>query len=253
MTQMKLDKILKKRSKRLLDFFFRTKCLSVLVMFLLLVISGVICYFNFNAENTLPHLITGGITILIFLLFLLSILRLFNNNVTREEVDTIIANDRKIAFDGLFQNLAIENIRSRYQVEPLELVCPEVYPRRRTIVYRYFKKDNKVYYSQVGYTWLFFGAKSLYYYHASVNHIYGYIGHEVSTEFDYKDIITVQTAVNHVHGVETLVLTLSLVNGETVNIPLRTRPNRFYGSTHALSDKEAAVLSTIRQVIRKSK
>ena len=253
MTQIRLDKILKKRDKRLLDFFFRVKCLSVLVMFILLAVSCLVCYLTVDPENNLPHLIVGGVTILVFLLFLLSILRLFNNNITREEVDAIIAHDREIAFNGLFQNLAIENIRSRYQVEPLELVCPEVYPRRKTIVYRYFKEDSKVYYSQIGYTWLFFGEKSLYYYHSSVNHVYGYIGYEVSTEFDYKDIVTVQTTVNHVHGVETLMLTLSLVNGEYVNIALRTRPNNFYGSTHALSDKEAAVLSTIRKVIRNSK
>ena len=253
MAQMNLEKILKNRSKRMLDFFFRTKCLSVLIMATLLVIAGVICYISYNPEDTLPHLIVGGATILIFLLLLLSILRLFNNNLTREEVDAVIAHDRQIAFDGLFQNLSIENIKSRYQVEPLELVCPEVYPGRKTICYRYFKKDSKVYYSQVGYTWLFFGEKSLYYYHASVNHVYGFIGYEVSTEFDYKDIVTVQTSVKHYHGVERFMLTLTLVNGESVNIALRTRPNFFYGSTHSLSEKEASVLSTIRQVIRKSK
>jgi hypothetical protein len=174
-------------------------------------------------------------------------------NITREELEAVIAHDRGIAYDGLFKNLAIENVRSRYQTDPIEVVCPEVYPRRKTIIYRYFKKDSKVYYSQIGYSWLLFGEKSLYYYHASVNHIYGYVGHEVSCEFDYKDIVSLQTDTTHENGVESLVLSISLVNGEVLDIALRTRPNRVYGSTHQLSEKEAQVISTIRNVVRNSK
>ena len=59
------------------------------------------------------HLISGSVTAIAFLLFLLSVLRLFNGNITREELEAVIAHDRGIAYDGLFKNLAIENVRSR--------------------------------------------------------------------------------------------------------------------------------------------
>lgn len=251
MSNVNLKKVLKKRTKLLLNFFFRVKCLSVLVFFILLVIGIIVS--AVTLDNSTAHLISGCVTALIFVLFLLSILRLFNKNITREEVEAVIAHDRGIVYDELFKNLAIEKLKSKYQAEPLEIICPEVYPKMNTIIYRYFRKDNKIYYSQIGYSWLLFGEKSMYYYHASVNHIYGYTGYEVSYEFDYKDIVSIKTAINHENHVETLILTLSLTNGETLNIALRTRPNKFYESTHKLSEKEALVISTIRNVIRNSK
>jgi hypothetical protein len=253
MAHINLEKILKKRSKLLLDFFFRVKGWSILVCFILFGIGCLVSYYTLDSEYNLAHLISGCVTAFLFLAFLLSILRLFEKNITREELEAVIAYDRSIAYDQLFKNLSIENIKSRYQTDPIEIVCPEVYPKRKTIVYRYFENDSKVFYSQIGYSWLFFGEKSLYYYHSSVNHIYGYVGHENSCEFDYSDIVSISTSTTHVNEVESLVLTLSLVNGETLDIALRTRPNHYYGSTHELSQKEAYLLSTIRNIIRKSK
>lgn len=253
MAGVNLEKIFKKRSKLLLRFFFKKNCKNVILFSLLFValLVGAILTKAFNP--IFVHYILGGLTILAFLFLLLSILRLFNGNLTREEVDAIFAHDRKIAYDGLFKNLVIENVKTKYQADPLEIVCPELYPRRNKILYRFFEKDGKVYYTHVGYSWLFFGEKSLYYYHSVVNHVHGYVGYDVSYEFDYKDIVTIQTVTDHQNDVETFVLTVSLVNGETLDIALRTRPNKIYTSTHTLSDKEAQVVSTIRGVIRNSK
>ena len=147
MTDMNLNKILKNRTKLLFRFFFRVHCLSVLVFFLILAVSAAVSYFTVGNENAMVHLISGSVSALAFLLFLLSILRLFNGNITREELEAVIAHDRGVAYEGLFKNLAIENVKSKYQADPIEIVCPEVYPKRKTIVYRYFKKDHKVYFS----------------------------------------------------------------------------------------------------------
>ena len=251
MSEVNLNKILEKRTKLLLDFFFRVRYwgfLVFLVIFLVSVILSAILLFNDTA-----HIIAGCISAICFLLFLLALLGVFDKTIKREEVEAVMAYDREIVYNELFRNLSIEKIRSKYISDPIEVVCPEVYPKMNSIIYRYFRYDNKIYYSQVGYSWLFFGEKSLYYYHASVNHIYGYTGYEVSYEFDYKDIISIKTSVNHEDDVETFTLTLSLANGETLDIALRTRPNKFYESTHKLSEKEAKILSTIRNVIRNSK
>ena len=93
----------------------------------------------------------------------------------------------------------------------------------------------------------------MYCYKASVNHIHGHTGYELSSEFDYKDIVSIKTAVTHDNNVEKFILTLSLVNGETHDIYLRKIPNRIYESTHKLTDNEATVLSTIRNAIRSGK
>ena len=75
MTEIKLEKILKKRVMLLQNFFFNVKCWSVLVFFILLVLACVGSYLTIN--NTIVHYIFGCATALVFLLFLLSILRLF--------------------------------------------------------------------------------------------------------------------------------------------------------------------------------
>ena len=251
MSNVNLEKLLRKRKELLLNFFFRVKRWSTLIFFILFAVSAIVA--GLTTKFNVVHIIFGCLTVVFFLLFLLSILRLFNKNITREEVEAIFAYDRGIVYEELFKNLSIEKLRSKYQTEPIEIICPEEYPKMNQIIYRYFAYDNKMYYSQVGYSWLFFGEKSMYYYRASVNHIYGYTGYEVSHEFDYKDIVSIKTAVTHENDVETFVLTLSLTNGETLPIPLRTRPNKYYESTHKLSEKEEKILSTIRGIIRNSK
>ena len=93
----------------------------------------------------------------------------------------------------------------------------------------------------------------MYYYHSTVNHIHGFVGYDQSYEFDYEDVVSIQTVTSHDNHVEKFVLTISLTNGETLNIALRTRPNKIYASTHVLSNKEAEVVARIRSVIRNSK
>lgn len=251
MTELKLKKLLAKRTKLLYNFFLRRRSFSIVFFLIVLVASAVATYFTIPYQ--LAHLILGGVTILAFLGFLLSLLRLFNQNIKIEELEQIIKIDREAAYSNVFRHLDIENVRSRYQADPLELVCPEAYPGRKTIAYRYVKKNKKVYYSQVGYNWLFFGEKSLYNYRVSVNHIHGFVGHECSTEFNYSDVVSIHTETTHKNNVEKLVLKLTLLNGEVFEILLRNLPNKNYGSTHKLNDKEAEIITTVRSVVRKSK
>ena len=251
MSNVNLNKILPNRVKLMLDFFFRVKHWSVLIFFILFALTAIAS--GLTVQYEVVHIILGCVTAIFFLLFLLAILSLFKKSITREEVEALMAYDRQFVYDELFKNLSIEKLRSKYQTEPIEIMCPEAYPKMNSIVYRFFRYFNKTYYSQVGYSCLFFGEKSMYYYHASVNHIYGYNGYDESCEFDYKDIVSIRTTVNHEDGIETFVVTLTLTNGETLDIALRTRPNSYYESTHKLSEKEAKILSTIRSVIRSSK
>ena len=253
MADINLERILEKRVKFMIRFFYRPHIFGILLLFLVLGGCGYVSYTTVGNENPMVHLITGTVTVVAFLLFLLSILVMFNKNLSSEEVDALIAHDRSVAYEGLFENLVIENNKGNYQTDPIEVVCPDIYPNRKPVAYRYFKKSNKVYYSHIGYTWLFFGENSLYYHHSSINHIYGGVDEEVSCEFNYKDIVSVQTTRAYEKGIRVLVLSISLVNGEVFDIPLRIRPNRISDATYQLTEKEASIISTIRKVVRKSK
>lgn len=252
MAELKSKKLLSKRTKLLYNYFLKARSFAIIFFAVLLLIFVGVTYLT-SGGNLIVHLVFGGVSILVFLLFLLSLLRVFNRNIKTEELEYIIKVDREAAYSNVFKNLDIENIKSKYQADPLEIICPEVYPGRKSIAYRYNKKNRKVYYSQVGYSWLFFGEKSLYYYHISVNHIHGYVGHEVSTEFDYSDVVSIHTETTHKGHVERLTLKLTLINGETFAINLRNLPNRDYGSTHKLSDREAEIITTIRNIVRNAK
>ena len=250
MAQVNEKKLLKKRSKRMLEFFFKVRSKSVVITLLILAIFASVTYYAIGKEMLTLHYVLGSFSILAFVLFLLSILRVFNNKLTCEDLDAIIAVDRSTAFGGLFKNFAIKNAKSEYIADPIEITCPEVYPGRKTIVYRFIKKRSKVYYSQTGYSWLFFGQDRLFYYHASINHIYGYVGHEIASEVEYKNIVHVRSESTYVKGQERITVYLSLVNGEVLEIVLRTRPTKVYKSSHDLSPVEEQILTSIRTHLR---
>ena len=250
MTQVNEKKLLKKRSRRMLEFFFKIRSKSVVVAsVLLLLATGFTCY-AIDKNNVKVHYFLGSFSVFAFVLFLLSLLRVFNNKLTLDDLEEIISIDRRTAFGGLFKNFAIKNSKNDYVADPIELTCPEVYPGRKTIVYRFVKKRNKVYYSQTGYSWLFFGKDRLFYYHASINHIYGFVGHEIASEVAYKNIVHVRSESTFSKGQERITLHLSLVNGEVLDIVLRSRPIKVYESSHELTSLEEKILTSIRTNIR---
>ena len=250
MAQVNEKKLLKKRSKRMLEFFFKIRSKSVLVALVLLLAAASWSYYMVHIQNLKLHYVAGSVSIFTFILFLLSILRVFNNKLTCEDLESIIESDRRTALNGLFKNFAIKNSKSEYISDPIEITSPEVYPGRRTIVYRYIKKRDKVYYSQTGYSWLFFGQDRLFYYHASINHVHGFVGHEIASEVLYKNIVHVRSESTFVKGEERITLYLSLVNGEVIDIVLRSRPTKVYESSHELSKVEEKILTSIRTNLR---
>ena len=250
---MKVNKtrLFKKRVKLMFNFFFRVK--SKLILLFLVLLAGCAVGSYFTVENLTAHYILGSLTALFFLLTLLCLLRIFNGNLTYQEVEEIIRHDRKIAYDGLFKNLAIRDNKADYVSTPVEVVSPELYPGRNTIVYRYVKKVNKIYYSQSSYNWLLFGKETLFHYRASINHIYGLVGYELAEEIKYSDIVNVKTIVGKTNNTETLTLSLGVSNGDNIDILLRNIPNQMSDQTRQLSEAEAGIINTVRKAIRENK
>lgn len=250
---MKVNKkrLLKKRVKLMFNFFFRVRSKLIALFLLLLVGCGVASYYTL--ENLTMHYVFGSLTALFLLLTLLCILRIFNGNLTYQEVEEIIKHDRQIAYDGLFKNLAIRDNKADYVSTPVEVISPELYPGRNTIIYRYIKKPNKIYYSQSSYNWLLFGKDTLFHYRASINHIYGLVGYEVAEEIKYSDIVNIKTTVGKTNNTETLTLSLGITNGDNIDIMLRNIPNQMFDETRQLSDAEANIVNTVRKAVRENK
>lgn len=250
---MKVNKkqLLRKRVKLMFNFFFKVRSKLIILFVLLLAGSATAAYFT--VANPLAHYILGSVTALFFLLTFLCLLRLFNGNLTYQEVEQLIKHDRQIAYDGLFKNLAIRDEKTDYVSTPVEVVSPDLYPGRNTIVYRYIKKTNKIYYSQSSYSWLLFGKDTLFHYRASVNHIYGLVGYEIAQEISYSDIVNVKTVVGKTNNTETLTLSLGIINGTNVDVVLRNLPNQLSDQTRQLSDAETSIINKVRKAVRENK
>lgn len=260
MATMKIEKLKKRRSKLLLNYFFNVKGKAAIILLFLFIIAGAFAFLTSSSSpvesmiNSKTHLYLGSGVIFLFLLFLLALLNVFTNRITcDEEVEALLNIDKKAAFDEMFSNFALKNDQKEFICNPIEITYPEVYPGRNTIVYRYSKESKKVYYSQVGFNWLMFGQKTFYYYHMAVNHIYGYVGYGVAEEVNYKDIVSVKTVTTRRSKFEKVTLFLSLKSGEKIEIVLRNRPTKSEGSTENLNEQEKLVLGIIRKTIREQK
>lgn len=259
MKRVRTDKLLKRRAKLILDYFFNVKgkllAIFSVTLIVLLAFSVLTCSQNFAVlANETIHYILGSLAIFNLLLILLTVLKVFSSKIDYEELEQIFETDRKVAKEELFKVMALKNDRKDYINDPIEIICPENYPGRNTIVYRYEPAIKKVFYSQTGYLWLLFGAKTFYYYHVSINHVYGMVGFESGVEVNYKDIVSVKTETKRSNKVESLVMSLGLINGETLEIVIRNAPSKLDdGSTKRLSESEEKIVKLLREIIRNNK
>ena len=271
---VKVKKLNKQRARLTVDYFFhRGRYAAYVILFMLFaIVFGVLAVVRVGYPT---HYIFSSVCLLLLLFAILTIVKVFSNQIDCVTLERLMAKDREVAYAGLFDHLAIVNDRSKYLAEPIELVVPQVYPGRTTLLYRYDKKSQKLYYSQTGYTWILFGESNLFTYNVSVNHIHGFVGYECADEISYSDVVNVQSRVEKENGIETLMVTLSLINSEKIDICLRRRATRaekylnslpknerkalinsgaqFEGSTDALNDREKELIARIRLAIRNNK
>ena len=242
------------KSQLLVDYFFNIRGKAILVFTILLLVSVALAYlFKGVIDNRIMHFVFGSLSILLLLILLLVILKVFSKRYSAKEVEESIANDRKLAFMGAFDNLAIKNQKCDYVTEPLEVIAPQNYPGKKDILYRYDKKAKKLFYSQTGYNWIFFGKDSLFLYQVIINHIHSYIGYEVASEVQYKDIVEVKTITSKEGKFQTLKMILTLVNGDSISVQLRNNLLKIEGSTLNLSELEKKVVNKVRTTIREQR
>lgn len=118
--------------------------------------------------------------------------------------------------------------------------------------------DNKLYFDQAYVTMMFYGITTLYIYQCNIDHRSGKIGHDHAQEFNYFDVLSVETMSqfdndNHPkYSILNAELTLS--NNQKFLIHLRNqRLHKELAALPLINEKERRVLQMLKDRIRASK
>ncbi len=121
------------------------------------------------------------------------------------------------------------------------------------------KEDgNKLYFDQAYVTILFYGLKSLFIYQANIDHRNGFIAHDRAEEFNYSDIVSIETSLKYDNDrkpkYSVLNVALTLANHASFMLHLRNQRITNQGSGQPLlSEKEQHILQMLKDRIRANK
>lgn len=147
-----------------------------------------------------------------------------------------------------------------YQQQIL-ITVPDSFSNQENVKYHLeVQKDgpNKLYFNQAYVTVLFYGKKSLYIYQCNIDHRSGLIGYDRAQEFNYFDVISVETTVKYDNESKpkysVLNAELTLSNNQKFLIHLRNqRIHDQLPDQPLISEKEQKVLQMLKDRIRASK
>jgi hypothetical protein len=144
---------------------------------------------------------------------------------------------------------------------PIIITVPDAYNQGGKVTYRLDRKPDgsqTLLYDQALVTILFFGADSLFYYQANIDHRNGHIGFDVAGEFNYFDVVHMETALKYDHPDRPKYITLDLEVGlaDGVIVPFHLRNHRIhedYELPGLITEQEQKVLDTIKNKVRASR
>ncbi|HKL94944.1 MAG TPA: hypothetical protein VJ845_00800 [Haploplasma sp.] len=115
--------------------------------------------------------------------------------------------------------------------------------------------DIRVDYDYAKLITIFLGEKSLFFHRSIMDYITGRVEEDVAHEIAYKDIIGVSTFIGYDDPknprLSSVVLNLSLLNSEVIDIPLRNHYLYEQGELQSiLTEKEEYIIKTIKKAIR---
>jgi hypothetical protein len=145
--------------------------------------------------------------------------------------------------------------------EVMMITIPDAFDQTSKVNYRLDKKDDDTYtllYDQALVTILFFGDDVLYYHQANVDHRNGHIAYDVSGEFNYFDVVHMETAIKYDRPINPKYVTLDLEVGlaDGTIVPYHLRNHRIHEEydLHAfITDQEKKFLDTLKQHVRESR
>jgi hypothetical protein len=157
--------------------------------------------------------------------------------------------------------LELSSINEMSYSSVMMITIPDAFDQTSKVNYRLDKKEDGTFtllYDQALVTILFFGDDVLYYYQGNVDHRNGHIAYDVSGEFNYFDVVHMETALKYDRPVHPKYLTLDLEIGLTdgTMVPFHLRNHRIhddYDLKTLLTDQEKKLLDTLKQKVRESR
>ncbi|MBU1094478.1 MAG: hypothetical protein KKH01_08455 [Firmicutes bacterium] len=150
--------------------------------------------------------------------------------------------------------------KSEYS-SPILITVPDAFHYGGKVNYRLDKKPDDTFtlmYDQALVYVLFFGKNSLFYYQANMNHINGQIASDIAGEFNYADVVHMETELKYDHidrpKYITLDLEIGLVDGTIVPFHLRNhRVHQDYDLPSLLTQQEQLILGILKKKVRESR
>ncbi|HPG42641.1 MAG TPA: hypothetical protein PLJ98_02425 [Acholeplasmataceae bacterium] len=141
------------------------------------------------------------------------------------------------------------------------ITVPDAFEPNSKVNYRLDKRADGKYtllYDQALVTVLFFGDDSLYYHQANIDHRNGHIAFDISGEFNYFDVVHIETALKYDRPIRPKYVTLDVELGlsDGTIIPFHLRNHRMYEEYDfdgTLTKQEQVFLDTLKQKIRESR
>lgn len=173
-----------------------------------------------------------------------------------KKIEQVIASDTE---EALKRAQIISGLEDVEFSNPIVIVTPNTNTDRK-VRFRTTKVSGEVRvdYDYALLTTLYFGDKTLFYHQSSIDYLSGVVDEDNAIEVGYKNIVKVKTFVGYDDPKKPLLkmvnLTLSLDNGETIEIPLRNQYLFSDGSSaELLTEKEAYIIRAIKNAIRSVK
>lgn len=162
---------------------------------------------------------------------------------------------------------AIERARQLSSIEksdysaPILITVPDAFHHNGKVNYRLDKKPDDTFtlmYDQALVYVLFFGRNSLFYYQSNINHMNGKIALDIAGEFNYADVVHMETELKFDHidrpKYITLDLEIGLVDGTIVPFHLRNhRIHQDYSLPSLLTNQEQQILGLLKKKVRESR
>ncbi|MDI6453719.1 hypothetical protein [Peloplasma aerotolerans] len=144
---------------------------------------------------------------------------------------------------------------------PIVITVPDAFDKNGRVTYRLDKKEDgtsSLLYDQALVTILFFGDDSLFYYQANIDHRNGHIAFDIAGEFNYFDVVHMETALKYDNADNPKYITLDLEVGlaDGTIVPFHLRNHRIhdgYDLPTLLTASEQKVLDAIKRKVRESR
>ncbi|PKK98263.1 MAG: hypothetical protein CVV57_08335 [Tenericutes bacterium HGW-Tenericutes-2] len=141
------------------------------------------------------------------------------------------------------------------------ITVPDAFDHKGKVSYRLDKKPDGTYtllYDQALVTVLFFGLDSLFYHQANVDHRNGHIAFDVAGEFNYFDVVHMETSIkydNNDHPKYIMLdLEIGLADGTIVPFHLRNHHiHSEYELNTLLTETESKILEILKSKVRTSR